>query len=485
MNTLKRSSVIAPMYPERILQFGEGNFLRAFVDWMVKRMNQKCDFDSGVVIVQPIEHGMADMINKQEGLYHLILQGIDKGKPIREIELIDSVSRAINPYADYADYKQLVLSPDLRFVISNTTEAGIAWDESDTLEQEPQKSFPGKMTALLYERFKAFDGADDKGLIIICCELIDRNADFLKKYVLQHAEQWNLEEGFVQWVNTACAFCNTLVDRIVPGFPKDNIKAIQQEIGYEDNLVVVGEYFHLWVIEAPQWVEDEFPAIKAGLNVQFVDDMTRFRDQKVRVLNGAHTGTFALSLLYGVETVKEAIEHEKIGAFMHQMLGQEILKTIAGDEAELEVFVEKILERFYNPYVRHEWKSIALNSMSKWQTRNLCSLIDYVEKEKDLPSCLVFSLATLSVYYRGEYKGETIVLQDDQASIDFMKKVWANFDLNKDYSVLATAILAYEELWGRDLNQLNGLSEKLAQFIESILTEGVEKTLDLILMDNE
>ncbi len=478
MQQLNRTTAALTPRTERILQFGEGNFLRAFVDWIVCKMNNECDFDSGVVVVQPIEHGMVDLLNKQDGLYHLILQGIEDGQPVKTTELIDSVTRGINPYAEYDNYMEVVKSPELRFVISNTTEAGISWDENDTLDMMPQKSFPGKMTALLYERFKAFDGAKDKGLIVVCCELIDRNADFLKKYVFQHAKNWQLETEFITWLDEACAFCNTLVDRIVPGFPKDNIKEIQQEIGYEDNLVVVGEYFHLWVVEAPDWVQDEFPAEKAGLNVKFVADNRRYRDQKVRVLNGAHTGTFSVALLFGIETVKEAIEDEVVGGFMKRMVYDEILKTIDADAEELKVFAEKILERFYNPYIRHEWKSIALNSMSKWETRNLCSLKDYVAKQEQLPSHLVFSLACLFVFYRGEFNGKAMPVQDDAIHIDFMKNTWQQYDADKDTLRLAQSVLAYKSLWGSDLNDIDGLAEQLAQYIDGILSEGVVAMLN-------
>ncbi|MBI9057485.1 MAG: tagaturonate reductase [Labilibaculum sp.] len=465
-------------YPERILQFGEGNFLRAFVEWMINKMNKETDFNTGVVIAQPIEHGLADLINSQDGLYHVQLKGIKDGQPIKENELIDCVSRAINPYSEYDKYLEVIDNSELRFVISNTTEAGISWDSSDTLKQAPQSSFPGKMTSLLYRRFKTSNGDISKGLIIICCELIDRNADFLKKYVLQHARNWNLEEEFISWLEEACAFCNTLVDRIVPGFPKDDIDDVHKELGYADQLVTVGEYFHLWVIEAPEWVKNEFPADKAGLEVKFVDDMTDFREQKVRVLNGAHTGSFAVSLLYGIETVRESIEHDVLGKFMNNMIYNEVLATINGDQNDLSKFAKKILERFYNPYIRHEWKSIALNSMSKWKTRNLCSLIDYSKIKNEIPSHLSFSLAALIAYYRGEYKGNKIELQDDQVHLDFMLNAWNAFELNpENVQTLTRKVLAYSELWDMDLNQISGLTDTVSKQLYAILSNGIQEAI--------
>nr|WP_320117125.1 tagaturonate reductase [uncultured Marinifilum sp.] len=466
------------IYPERILQFGEGNFLRAFVEWMINKMNKEADFNTGVVIAQPIANGLADLLNSQDGLYHVQLKGMKDGQPIKQNELIDCVTRAINPYTEYDKYLEVIDNPELRFVVSNTTEAGISWDESDQLDQSPQNSFPGKMTSLLYRRFKTFNGDTAKGLIIICCELIDRNADFLQKYVKQHANNWNLEPEFLAWLDESCAFCNTLVDRIVPGFPKDDIAEVHKELGYEDQLVTVGEYFHLWVIEAPQWVKNEFPADKAGLEVKFVEDMTDFREQKVRVLNGAHTGSFAVALLYGVETVRETIEHDVLGKFMNNMISKEVLKTINGEEEYLNKFAKKILERFYNPYVRHEWKSIALNSMSKWKTRNLCSLIDYAKIKNEVPSHLSFSLAALIAYYRGEYQGEEIKLQDDQIHIDFMKKAWDGFELSEENTKnVVKTVLAYSNLWESDLNQIDNLTDTVSKQLYAILNNGIKEAI--------
>jgi tagaturonate reductase len=365
----------AQSYPTRILQFGEGNFLRAFTDWIVDKMNKEIGFNTGIDVVQPLPQGMVDLLNQQDCLYHVYLKGIKNGQPIKEYSMIDCLNKGINPYTHYNEYLNSINNPELRFVFSNTTEAGISWDENDTLEMQPQSSFPGKVAALLYQRYKTFNGDQSKGLIFFACELIDKNGEILRQYVLQHARNWKLENEFIQWVENACCFCNTLVDRIVPGFPKDDIKEIQAELGYEDNLVVVGEYFHFWVIEAPEWVQKEFPASKAGLDVKFVKDMTRYREQKVAVLNGCHTGSYAVSYLSGMETVREAFENLEVGHFMKDLVYDEVLPVLEGSEKELVGFANKILERFRNPYIRHQWQSIALNAMSKWETRNLPTLL--------------------------------------------------------------------------------------------------------------
>lgn len=486
MLKLNRSTVKnLPVYPERILQFGEGNFLRAFVDWMVTKMNQNAGFNSGVVVVQPIERGMVDMINAQDGLYHVYLKGIKDGKPIKEFTLVDSITRGLNPYTQLDEYKALIDSPELRFIISNTTEAGIALDEKDRLDMKLQNSFPGKMTALLYQRYQTFKGDSSKGLIIICCELIDRNAYFLKKYILKHAENWKLEPEFLIWLNNSCTFCNSLVDRIVPGFPKDEIDAIQHELGYEDNLVVVGEYFHLWVIEGPDWVEKEFPAIKAGLDVKFVKDMKRFREQKVQVLNGCHTGSYAVSFLSGMETVREAFENLEVGHFMQEMVYDEVLPVLDGTDKELTTFANKILERFRNPYIRHLWQSIALNAMSKWETRNLPTLLNYYESHQMLPQKIVFSLAAMIAYFKGESNGVSYKVQDDQWILDFYEEAWAACD-GRPISIeaLVKKVLSLDKVWKQDLNNVPNLTISVTCYLFLIEQIGMKKAVKAVLNDN-
>ncbi len=472
----------AAKYPTRILQFGEGNFLRAFVDWMIQKMNNEIDFNTGVDVVQPLPGGMVNMLNDQDGLYHVYLKGIKNGEPIKEYEFIQCINQGINPYAEFDKYKEAILNPELRFVVSNTTEAGISFDENDKLDMEPQTSFPGKVTALLYERFKAFEGAADKGLIFFTCELIDRNGDMLRKYVLQHAANWNLGAEFTNWVETACAFCNTLVDRIVPGFPKDDIKEIQAELGYEDNLVVVGEYFHLWVIEAPEWVHAEFPAEKAGLDVKFVKDMTRFREQKVQVLNGCHTGSYAVSFLSGIETVREAYENLETGNFMKELVYDEVLPVLDGTEKELKSFANKILERFANPYIRHQWQSIALNAMSKWETRNLPSLQNFVDTYNMLPQKLVFSLAAMIAYFKGESDGVHYNVQDDEWILDFYKEAWAACD-GRPISIyqLVEKVLSLDKVWKKDLNQIPNLTITVSHYLFLIQQIGMKRAVKAVL----
>lgn len=473
------------VYPTRILQFGEGNFLRAFTDWMVHKMNKEIGFNTGVDVVQPRPGGRAELLNEQDGLYHVYLKGIKNGIPVKEFTLVDCINLGINPYKEFEKYEQSYLNPDLRFVFSNTTEAGIAMDDADRLEMLPPASFPGKVAALLYKRFKAFNGAKDKGLIFFACELIDKNGEVLKQYVLQHAQNWNLGQEFIQWIDESCAFCNTLVDRIVSGFPKDEIIEIQQELGYEDNWVVVGEYFHFWVIEAPEWVQKEFPADKAGLDVKFVKDMTRFREQKVLVLNGCHTGSYAVSYLSGLETVREAYEDLQVGRFMKELVYDEVLPGLEGSEKELNQFAHKILERFRNPYIRHQWQSIALNAMSKWETRNLPSMLQYYEIHKMLPQKQVFSLAAMIAYFKGEVNGVGYKIQDEQWILDFYKDAWSECD-GRPLSIqkLVKDVLKLERVWKRDLNEVPDLAITVTCYLFLIEQVGMKEAVKAVLSEN-
>jgi len=473
MDALNRSTADVSTYTERILQFGEGNFLRAFANWMIHEMNKKANFDAGVVVVQPINQGLVKMLNDQDGLYTLYLNGIKNGKAISEHEIIDCIQRGINPYENFAGYLANAINPDLRFVISNTTEAGIAYNAEDKLEDTPQKSFPGKLTALLHKRFQEFNAASDKGLIIIPCELIDRNGDNLKRIILQYAADWKLGEEFVSWINEDNIFCNTLVDRIVPGYPRDKMDAITKELGYKDNLVVEGEQFHLWVIEGPKEVKEEFPSEACGLNVVFTEDMEPYRTRKVRILNGAHTSLVPVGYLYGIEKVRESLEDEVVGGFLKDAIFNEICPTLDLSKEELNQFSNDVLDRFRNPYLEHALMSISLNSISKYKTRVLPSVLEYVKRKKELPNKLLFSLAALIAFYKGERNGEEIALKDDEKVLEFFKEQWATNDLSK----ITEAVLSNVDFWATDLTQINGLQEKVNGHLNAVINEGMQKAL--------
>jgi tagaturonate reductase len=470
------------LYPEKVLQFGEGNFLRAFVDWQIDVLNKTTDFNGNVVVVQPLQNGMVEKLNEQDGLYTLYLQGIKDGQAVKEHSVISSISRGINIYTEYDQFAALTENPELRFIFSNTTEAGIAYDETDRFEDQPQKSFPGKLTAFLYKRFQAFNGDKNKGFIIIPCELIDRNGEKLKQIILKYTELWNLGEDFVQWIEAANTFCCSLVDRIVPGFPRDTIGEITEELGYQDDLVVVGEQFHLWVIEGPDWIKEEFPAHLAGLNTLFVDDLSPYRTRKVRILNGSHTAMTPVSYLYGVDTVSEAVEHPVIGRFIKELIFDEIIPTLDLPIDELKSFAEAVLDRFKNPYVKHFLLSISLNSMSKFKTRDLPSLLEYVNRKKELPRKLVFSLAALIALYKGKRGEADIPLSDDQDILELFSKQWEKFDGTMESArEIVTAVLGYEKNWGMNLNDVPGLTDAVTKDLFEIETKGMKTAVEAVL----
>ena len=478
MNALNRKNVQAKTYPERVIQFGEGNFLRAFVDWIIYNMDQKANFNSSVVVVQPIEKGMVDTLNAQDGLYHVNLQGIDGGKEVDSIQMIDVISRGLNPYTQFDEYLKLAENPDMRFVISNTTEAGIAFDPSCKLEDKPAKSYPGKLTQLLYHRYKTFNGAQDKGFIILPCELIFLNGKELKKCIEQYIDLWNLGDDFRKWFETACGVYCTLVDRIVPGYPKDNIDEILKRIGVEDKMVVKGEIFHLWVIEAPESVAKEFPADKAGLNVLFVPSEKPYHERKVTLLNGPHTVLSPVGYLSGLNTVKECVEDPVIGKYVHKVMFEELLETLDLPKDELVKFANDILERFRNPFVKHFVTSIMLNSFPKYKTRDLPGLKIYLQRKGELPAGLVLGLAGIITYYKGGKRGnDEIVPNDDPAIIKLLQELWAT----GCPETVAKGVLGAEFIWGEDLNAVPGLTEKLTGYLKSIQEKGMLETVKTIL----
>jgi len=480
MKELNRKNAQANQYPERIIQFGDGNFLRGFVEWIVWKMNQQLDFNSSIVVVKPRKNGSVEVLNAQDGLYHLNLQGIDNGLEVDTIEPIDVITRGLNPYHDYRSYLELAANPDMRFVFSNTTEAGIIFDPACKLEDAPASSFPGKLTQLLFHRFQIFQGALDKGLLIFPCELIFHNGEKLKECIEQYISLWALGDEFKLWFDTACGVYSTLVDRIVPGFPKDTISEIEQKTQFKDQLVVKAEIYHLWVIEAPVAVANEFPADKAGLNVLFVPSEKPYHERKVTLLNAPHTALSAVGYLCGLDTVREIVEHEVMGEFVKKLMFNELLSTLNHPKAELERYGNAILDRFRNPFVKHYVTSIMLNSFAKYKARILPALKIYTESTDQLPSALVLGLAGILTYYKGGKRDEQeIVPNDDAVIITFMTEVWSLADIDK----VAPLVLGATFIWDEDLTQINGLTDKLAEYLTSIQEIGMLETVKGVLAE--
>ncbi len=479
LQALNKRTAPKSVMPEKVIQFGEGNFLRAFIDWIIYNMNQKTDFNGSVVVVQPIDRGMADWLNGQDCLYHVNLQGLDEGQAVNSLTRIDVISRALNPYSQNQAFMALADQPEIRFVISNTTEAGITFDPSCKFEDAPATSYPGKLVQLLYRRFKTFGGDPTKGLIIFPCELIFLNGHVLKDCIYKYIELWNLGEDFKKWFTDHCGVYATLVDRIVPGFPRNEIKEIQQKVCYEDNLVVQAEIFHLWVIEAPEEIAEEFPADKAGLHVLFVPSEKPYHERKVTLLNGPHTVLSPVAFLSGINIVRDACNHEVVGKYIHKVQFEELMETLNLPKDELQKFASDVLERFLNPFVDHQVTSIMLNSFPKYQTRDLPGVKTYLERKGTLPEGLVFGLAAIITYYKGGKRadGVDIVPNDAQDIMDLLKELWATGDTQK----VTEGVLGAESIWGEDLNKIPGLAALVKKDLDLIQAKGMLEAVKTIL----
>lgn len=449
MKDLNRSNHKAVERPVKILQFGEGNFLRAFIDWILQNLNDAGVINADVAVVQPMPMGRVAELEKQDGLYTLCLEGIDKGEKVQSKQIIDVLKDFINPFEQYDKFLDYAKSADLEIVISNTTEAGIALDETDTDFTKCPKSFPGKLLAFLKARYDHFDGDASKGLAIIPCELIDHNGDELKRVMLELAKIKGMDEKFIDWISNACHYTSTLVDRIVPGYPRDNAAQICEETGFADNNIVKGEIFHLWVLQKEPFIQEKLPADKSGLNVIFADDITPYKQRKVKILNGTHTGIVPVAYLSGIDTVRESVEDEDVGRFAAELINDEIKPTIELPKDEMDAFANSVVERFKNPFIRHELMSIALNSTTKFRTRLLPTYNDYRRKFGKSPKHILFSLASLAVFYRGKRGDEDIKLADDPKFLEFWKEVWAL----TDFDAMAKKILGASDVWEQNLDE--------------------------------
>ncbi|MGN0977378.1 MAG: tagaturonate reductase [Faecousia sp.] len=466
--------------PEKVLQFGEGNFLRAFVNYWFDVSNEKAGWNGKCVLVQPIAPGLAKLINEQEGLYTLYLRGTENGQKVDRKRVISSVSRCLNPYekADFDAMMEVAVSDDLEYVVSNTTEAGIVYDPACQLNDEPASSFPGKLTQVLYKRWQA----GKSGLVILSCELIDNNGKELLKCVNQYIDQWALEAEFKAYVNEQCTFCSTLVDRIVPGRIRDaaEVARLDAENGYTDPLTDVGEVFGVWNIEGPAWLEDKLPFKRAGVNCIVVPDVTPYKKRKVRILNGAHTGFVLGAYLGGYDIVRDCMFDDAVRGYMNKMLYEEVVPILPLDKDDAEGFAAAVQDRFNNPFVNHELMSISLNSTSKWRARNMPSFLEYIEKFGKLPVCLTMSFAAYIAFYSSDVqeltdaglvcrrpKGNTYTCSDDRWALEFY---WEH--RNDSVEDLVHAVMTNEQMWGQDLTKVPGFEAATVANLKKIREEG-------------
>ena len=469
--------------PEKVLQFGEGNFLRAFVDYWFDIANEKAGWNGKCVLVQPIAQGLTDVINAQEGLYTLYLRGMEKGQKVSKKRVISSVSRCINPYDEqgYQDMMDVAVSDDLEYIVSNTTEAGIVYDPACSFTDHPCSSFPGKLTQVLFGRYQA----GRNGVVILSCELIDNNGKELQKCGNQYIEQWNLGDGFKNYINEACTFCSTLVDRIVPGRIRDQaeLAAMEAETGYKDALMDVGEVFGVWNIEGPAWLEEKLPFKKAGVNCIVVPDVTPYKKRKVRILNGAHTGTVLGAYLAGYDIVRDCMQDEIVLGYMNKMLYEEVVPVLPLDKEDLFNFASAVQDRFNNPYINHELLSISLNSTSKWRARNMPTFLEFYEMYGSLPGCLTMSFAAYIAFFTCDIQelnasgmickrktGNCYTCNDDRWVLEFY------YDHRNDsVEELVHAVMTNEQMWGMDLTEISGFEAATVNNLRLIRNDGTLK----------
>ncbi len=479
MQRLNRRDFPGRQHPDKIIQFGEGNFLRAFVDWQIDLLNEHTDLDAGIVVVRPIDTDFPPSLSTQDGLYTTIISGLnEQGETVRDTRIIRSVNREINIYHQFDEYLALARDPNIRFVFSNTTEAGISYVESDRLEDAPPASFPAKLTRLLFERFTHFSGAADKGWVLLPCELIDYNGEALQELVLRYAQQWSLPAAFTQWLENSNTFCSTLVDRIVTGYPRSEVDSLQEELGYQDSFFDSAEHFYLFVIQGPKSLAQELRLDKLPLNIRLVDDIKPYKERKVAILNGAHTALVPVAFLAGLNTVGESMNDAQISRFVELAIAEEISPVLDLPQDELTSFAQAVLSRFRNPFIQHQLLSIALNGMTKYRTRILPQLLASQEKNQLLPPRLTFALAALLAFYRGERNGEVYPLQDDAHWLSRFSDLWSDVRNGSLPLIgLVETVLADEEHWGRDLNTVPGLTAKVTEQLQAIDDRGMRDAL--------
>ncbi|MDH2898210.1 tagaturonate reductase [Rahnella variigena] len=479
MQRLNRRDFPGRQHPDKIIQFGEGNFLRAFVDWQIDLLNEHTDLDAGIVVVRPIDTDFPPSLSTQDGLYTTIISGLnEQGETVRDTRIIRSVNREINIYHQFDEYLALARDPNIRFVFSNTTEAGISYVESDRLEDAPPASFPAKLTRLLFERFTHFSGAADKGWVLLPCELIDYNGEALQELVLRYAQQWSLPAAFTQWLENSNTFCSTLVDRIVTGYPRSEVDSLQEELGYQDSFFDSAEHFYLFVIQGPKSLAQELRLDKLPLNIRLVDDIKPYKERKVAILNGAHTALVPVAFLAGLNTVGESMNDAQISRFVELAIAEEISPVLDLPQDELTSFAQAVLSRFRNPFIQHQLLSIALNGMTKYRTRILPQLLASQAKNQLLPPRLTFALAALLAFYRGERNGEVYPLQDDAHWLSRFSGLWSDVRNGSLPLIgLVETVLADEEHWGRDLNTVPGLTAKVTEQLQAIDDRGMRDAL--------
>lgn len=464
-------------FPVKVLQIGEGNFLRGFADWMIYESAVKGAFKGTVAVTQPRRTGRDKLLTlrEQDGLYTLLTRGIVNGAAAEKATIIPVLSRTIDPYEEWQDFLQLAASPDLDIIISNTTEAGLIYQKTNYEAGVPIDSFSGKLTVFLHERFIHYGGSKESGLLILPCELVERNGDLLKKYVLQHSIDFGFSDSYREWIQQHNRFLNNLVDRIVTGAPSEDEAAILTErCGYEDKLLTLAEPYHLWAIEGEPDLDLRFPLAQAGLNVHWTTDLKPFQLRKVRLLNGSHTLMTPIAILKGQTFVRETMEDSRLGAFVREAAEKEIIPILDLPEEEMKNYVKEVWDRFLNPYINHKLTDIMLGSISKFKVRLLPTMLESINRNGILPERIVTSFSALLRLYRAEqtadgyvsqtFDGEKVILRDEEQLLASMAQHWSKYS-GANMDEIVADILADEQIWGQNLDLISGLRQQVAEYL--------------------
>jgi len=479
MQVLNRENFNKNSYPTKIMQFGEGNFLRAFVDWQIDILNETTPLNAGIAIIRPIDYDALPLLNVQDGLYTSIIRGLnEQGEAVADHRIISSVNEEIPIYKAFDKYMALAENPDLSIIFSNTTEAGIEYISTDKITDAPAKAFPAKLTQWLHHRFEFFNGSNESGVVIIPCELIDYNGEKLKEIVLQYCQLWQLSDEFISWLNNANDFCSTLVDRIVTGFPRDEHQALQEQFGYQDNFMVTAEHFHLFVIQGPAHLAELLCLEGSKLNIKIVDDISPYKQRKVAILNGAHTAMVPLAYMANIDAVGQALAEPLFERYLSELIFNEIIPTLSLPEDELKAFASDVLNRFRNPYIHHLLMAISLNSMTKFKTRLLPQLLEFVNSKQAVPKMMAMAIAGQLLFFKGERAGEKIALSDSEQWLSLFAELWSDHDNNAiDVVDLVKEVLGAQWHWEQDLNDIPGLTGQVSGYLQAMLTLGVNEVL--------
>ncbi|GLR17149.1 tagaturonate reductase [Portibacter lacus] len=469
-NLSRKSANVTHVYPERILQFGGGNFLRGFVDWIIDKYNrQSNDEKIGILAVKVRKEGNYNQWAEQDGLYHLFSKGYMKGRTVDEMVLIKSVVRILEVHNEYDEFLKSALNPQLNIIVSNTTETGLAFDSQDKADEIPS-TFPGQLCRWLHARWTHFQNDRSGKCVIIPCELVDQNGQVLKNSIFEYINHWDLEDAFKLWLDERVQFCNSLVDRIVPGINQDQLTKYQERTGFIDNMITEGEPYHLWAIETKFDLAQLLPLDRIGLNVVYTKDLTPFKEQKIKILNGAHTAMVPVGLLMGVQLVKDAVNHSALGPFIEKVVFEEITPSIDIERETAEQFGQSVLDRFRNPFLEHKLQSISMYSISKFNVRLKPTIKSYIVHNKTTPKGLMLSFAALLIFYKGDFNGKVYTANDEAEKIEKLTQHWMKINTSGVISAVSIyEMLADEVLWEENLNQISGFPEATAKYLKLIL----------------